>query len=936
MRKKLLFYRERGFLPPLLVLLLFTFMVGRVQAVTYYWVGGSGNWVTTVGTNHWSLSSGGPALSLATPPPTVNDDVIFDANSFSAGSSTVTFTNSAVVRSITVSGCTPAPTFNFTNTSQFFDIYGNADFQAGMNFTNFLCKTRFFATPSSLSKVVNTNGNTFYGPWKVDAGSNPSTATITFNGNFTLRNGFEVNTLNNTDKVVINGTPNFIAAGYNPYPNPQINLDVIKGEIYFDNGFDGYSGSTYKFLVGQNGKLFSKANGSVYGLHNSGIMNLNYAGTNPQYNVAEVTHHDATSAAMLDYHQTTINVYSFWNYGSGTSGSHAMTSAGSLINFKSTSIALYAYNYTFGSVNIEPAVSTFNIYGSIYGISNITPVFENFTIRRNTYYNQPAAPTVFTFTSTNFKVYPGITVSMQHAVAKISVTGLCDITGLCESPIKFFNTNFVFGGGTTVQSDYILTEGISATGPATPYNAGVGSRVVSGGSSGWNFTTSAGRTLIWVGPIPSAANLGNQSTYGRWENSANWRDAAFFPAATPNNPIGTPTCPPTFRDSVVFPNNSYVMADPTTTVTGVIYSSGVNFIGTNRIYGSATTEWEIFAGLTFSTGTTNDFFGTVRFRNDKNYECKIVTKNVPFQAGVVMNPVNPSGSWRLTDGDLIALNYDDECDDGIGAVGQYSFRIYNGNFHTGLTSCTLAGSYNMQLYGFCSTGGTMNWYGSDIIITRELNYLAGLLNCGISHLKFIPPLNNGIICAYGNQTYYKVSFLSPGGGGYTMSLSAFSGTAGVIDNLYINGNVLDASYSYLYMNGTISASPGTMPKIRKMVVDAPNHIFGVSWGPTPTSVGQIDSLILNGNSRIHQRLRIRSYISFTPGKQYLFYPGASPAVQMDLLGPTSEPSYSVCVPMPTSYTGAMTNFNGSCSQFINIDNGIFNVSSPHPDRKSVV
>jgi gliding motility-associated-like protein len=933
MWKKLLFLRMEALLPTLLFLLLFALKIGSAHATTYYWVGGSGSWVTSVGVNHWSLSSGGAPLSLATAPPTVTDDVIFDANSgFTTGfgNSTVSFTNTAVVRNITVSGCLPAPTFNFTNSSQFFDIYGNADFQAGMNFTNFLCKTRFFSTPSSLNKIINTNGNTFYGPWKVDAGGNGSTATITFNGDFTLRNGFEINTLNSTDKVIISGTPNFIAAGYNPYPSPQNNLDVLKGEIYFDNGFDGYSGSTYKFLVGQNGKLFSKANGSIYGLHNSGIMNLNYAGTNPEYSVAEVTHHNTTLAAMLDYHQTTINVYSFWNYGSGTSGPHAMTSAGSLINFKSTSTALYTYNYAFGSVNIEPAVSTFNIYGSIYGISNITPTFDNFTIRRNTYYNQPAAPSIFTFTSNNFKVYPGVTVAMQYAIAKISVTGICDITGLCESPIKFVNTNFVFGGGTTVLSDYIFTEGISATGPSTPYNPGSGSRVISGGSSGWNFTTSVGRTLIWVGPIPSAANLSNPLTYGLWENSANWRDAAFFPTATPNNPIGIATCPPTFRDSVVFPNNSYVMTNPTGSATGIIYSSGVNFIGTGRIYGSATTEWEIFAGLTFSTGTTNDFFGTVRFRNDKNYECKIVTKNVPFQAGVVMNPVNPSGSWRLTDGDLIALNYDEECDDGIGASGEYSFRIYNGNFHTGLTNCTLTGSYNMNLRGFCSTGGNMNWYGSDIIITRELNYLAGLLNCGISHLKFIPPLNSGIISNYGNQTYYKVSFLSPGGGGYTMSLAASSGTAGVIDNLYINANVLDASYSYLYLNGNTSGSPGTVPKIRKMVVDAPNHIFGVSWGATPTTMGQIDSLILNGNSRINQRLRIRSYISFAPGKQYLFFPGASPAVQMDLLGPTSEPSYSTCVPMPTSYTGAMTNFNGSCSQFINIDNGIFNVTSPHP------
>jgi gliding motility-associated-like protein len=926
MWKKLLF-KERGkTVPAFLILLLFTLVVGRSQAAIYYWVGGSGNWVTTVGTNHWSSTSGGAPLSLATPPPTVNDDVIFDANSgFSAGNSTVSFTNSSVVRNITVSGCVVAPTFSFASSSQFFDIYGDASFQSGMNFTNFLCKTRFFSTASSSNKVVQTNGNTFYGPWKVDAGSNVSTATITITGNFTLRNGFEINALNTSDKVIINGTPNFIATGYNPYPNPTINLNVVRGEIYFENGFDGYTGSTYQFLVAQNGKLFSKSNGSVFGLHNSGYMNLNYAGGAPEYTVSSATHYNTTPSATLDIHGTTINVNDFWNYGSGTAGSHALIATGSLIKFKSTATRLYTYDYTFGSVTIEPSVGTFSILGSSYGIATITPSFENFTIQRNTYYNQPAAPSIFTFTSNNYKVNSGVVVSMQYAISKIKVNSVCDINADCEHPIKFVNTNFEFIGGTSVVSNYIFTEGISATGPSAPYDPGSGSRVITGGSSGWNFSTASGRTLVWVGAVPS--NLSDPLTYGRWSQSANWRDKAVDPGAFgPGFTGGTPACPPTFRDSVIIPNDSYINANPLSTPTGIIYSSGVNFIGTNRIYGSASTKWEIFAGLTFSTGTTNSFLGTVRFRNDKSYECKIVTKNVPFQAGVVMNPINTSGSWRLTDGHLIALNYDEECDDNIGVAGGYSFRIYNGNFHTGYTVCSTDSSYNMQVYGFCSTGGTMNWYGSDIIVTYELNYLSGVLNCGISHLKFIPPANSSIQAALSRQTYYRVSFLSPASGGYSMSLEANSLGLGTIDNLYINANVLPASFSYLYMNGTLSYQP----RIRKMLVDAPDHIFGVSWGATPTSVGRIDTLILNGNARFHQRLSIRSYVEFAPGKQYLFYPGASPAIQMDLLGATSAASYSTCIPTPTSYTGAVTNFNGSCTQFINIDNGVFNVTSPHP------
>lgn len=50
-----------------------------------YWVGGSGTWDNT--TTHWSASSGGAGGASV---PTQSDDVIFDANSFSADGQTVT------------------------------------------------------------------------------------------------------------------------------------------------------------------------------------------------------------------------------------------------------------------------------------------------------------------------------------------------------------------------------------------------------------------------------------------------------------------------------------------------------------------------------------------------------------------------------------------------------------------------------------------------------------------------------------------------------------------------------------------------------------------------------------------------------------------------------------------------------------------------------
>ena len=69
-----------------------------------YWVGDGGNWSDN--TNHWAASSGGaPGASL----PTNEDNVFFDANSFTVGSQTVTVDASAYCLSMAWTGATNTP-----------------------------------------------------------------------------------------------------------------------------------------------------------------------------------------------------------------------------------------------------------------------------------------------------------------------------------------------------------------------------------------------------------------------------------------------------------------------------------------------------------------------------------------------------------------------------------------------------------------------------------------------------------------------------------------------------------------------------------------------------------------------------------------------------------------------------------------------------------
>ena len=85
---------------------------------TLYWVGGTGRWSELA---HWALSSGGAGGNCL---PTLLDDVLFDANSFSAPGQIVTQdVPLAACASLSWAGATHAPTFSGAATNRL-QIYG--------------------------------------------------------------------------------------------------------------------------------------------------------------------------------------------------------------------------------------------------------------------------------------------------------------------------------------------------------------------------------------------------------------------------------------------------------------------------------------------------------------------------------------------------------------------------------------------------------------------------------------------------------------------------------------------------------------------------------------------------------------------------------------------------------------------------------------------
>jgi hypothetical protein len=125
--------------------------INSSTARNLFWIGGTGNWTDP---NHWALSSGGSGPNC---PPTFQDNVFFDGNSFSAANQTVTMNAVGACRNMDWTGSTNTPTFAGT---QNLSIFGSLRLISGMNFT-FSGYTLFEATTTG--QTITMGGRSFNG-----------------------------------------------------------------------------------------------------------------------------------------------------------------------------------------------------------------------------------------------------------------------------------------------------------------------------------------------------------------------------------------------------------------------------------------------------------------------------------------------------------------------------------------------------------------------------------------------------------------------------------------------------------------------------------------------------------------------------------------------------------------------------------------------------
>lgn len=135
--------------------------------VTRYWVGNGGNWNSTT---HWSASSGG-ASGASVPLP--QDTVIFDANSITSASQTITFIGRTMGKDISFANVANNPTLtedDSTAGESSADIFGDLILSAGMTFSFFgfnfwgdstmdLTSNGVFATNDASISIISGGGS---------------------------------------------------------------------------------------------------------------------------------------------------------------------------------------------------------------------------------------------------------------------------------------------------------------------------------------------------------------------------------------------------------------------------------------------------------------------------------------------------------------------------------------------------------------------------------------------------------------------------------------------------------------------------------------------------------------------------------------------------------------------------------------------------------
>lgn len=216
------------------------------SGLSYYWVGGTGNWSDV---SHWATTSGG--TTFHTTPPDSTSDVYFDGNSSLTTNDTI-YTPSSIISCKNFTSANITSAFHFGYPISLITVHGSLNINPYLVFIS-----------AAVNMLSNNSGNTI----QTNGNNSISYLAFTGGGEWSLLDSlYVVSNISISDFCTVNLNSNNITSGVDFNLSSQAILNtgsatLTAGEFYFDTGIINGAGSR---LITTTGGGASFLNGTGY------------------------------------------------------------------------------------------------------------------------------------------------------------------------------------------------------------------------------------------------------------------------------------------------------------------------------------------------------------------------------------------------------------------------------------------------------------------------------------------------------------------------------------------------------------------------------------------------------------------------------------------------------------------------------------------------
>lgn len=827
-----------------------------------FWVGGAGNWNES---SHWSLISGGPGGACI---PTPVDNVIFDANSFTAVSQSVIVNiGNALCNSMTWTTPSLNPSINGNSLNKL-RIYGSMTLAWPMNWS--FSGEVFFESESAGNTITTARKTFIHDVWFDGPGGGWTlNDTLITASNFILNAG-SVHT--NSQRVYCktlfsdNTNPRHLTLGKSVVtcssPQKDYNLRIRTDNLTLipDSStliLTGYNTKSFPSTIygSQPLNLYNVENGNLYNCSDTGFTNWDIR---TKLSIHKLTLRDKQFRLMKNSigNNVKVSIDSLMVTGDCTKELdtiynlkiHDIVGSGTTSLILNADAADSITNILFGGLR-------FTLNGEEAGLHRVILNSDGFLNGNNSFDSLILGPDhMFTLGSGN----------TQTIVGNLTANGTC--TGyIMVRASQFGNSAGLHKSGGTVSADYLILQDMYATGGAS-WNADHSFDL--GNNSGWTINSGTSKDLFWVGGT------------GNWNESWHW-------ALTSGGAGGA--CVPSPIDNVFFDPASFTSPNQSVMInTGNAFCHNMTWSGnlTNHQFkGVETGNLHIYGSLELAPNMLWNFPGKVYFAanmpgNTIISSGKIFSNDVYFQGSY-------TGGWVLWDGFTTAgtlfLNYGSLNTNGM-PVNCKIFSSVNGMARTLTLGSTVftcnTGSNPASYIRINSTNLALNSGTSTFIFNGASSSTYPIIIKGNNSLEFnrFQLANSSFNSTHFNiQAHTKIKKFTVAAYSFSMSTDiSTSNIKVVIDTLVLNSMEYGGNYSldnylvkYQLKIQEIFSNPGTSLSIYADIQDTIRNITSTGSNFAVRGAGtRFHKVLLNCDATFSSN-NVFDSLKFFPAKKYL-------------------------------------------------------------------